>query len=71
MNELDGGHDYSENGKFKKTDVIYVTVQPIDLSWAAKCLKYWKKSSSQPYLAVFISRVISALPHGNLMFVYR
>lgn len=32
MNELDGGHDYSENGKFKKTDVIYVTVQPIDLS---------------------------------------
>ena len=40
-NELDGClHDYSDNGKFRKTDVIYVTVQLIDLSSTAKCLKY-------------------------------
>lgn len=39
-NELDGCHDYSDNGKFMKTDVIYVTVQLIDLSSTAKCLKY-------------------------------
>lgn len=30
-NELDGCHDYTDNSKFKKTNVIYVTVQLIDL----------------------------------------
>ena len=30
-NELDGCHDYTDNSKFKKTNVIHVTVQLIDL----------------------------------------